>query len=388
MRRHVKPVIINKLRPSDFIAKYIVLNEIGKGSQAQVFKVKNKETNEYFAAKIHKNDDDNHRIQDEIRILKELDYSTIIKLVETFTSIDETIIILELCTFDLFKHVIDKTNKFPKIKESEILIYTRQIAKGLEYLHGKRICHRDIKLENILLCNGIVKITDFGYAVKIYQKLDGSDLLVDNVIGTPYYMAPEIIRMQGYSFSVDIWALGILLYVMLHNNKRPFEVEDKRSKQGNELRRELYDKILYVNFTIDQTLGITENTQKLIEDMLIKDPKLRPNIQQVLKSDAFHSGTIYYINREDFDFQASIYTAYTYTTLQNVLLESTKFNELDYYTFNIMGEKLDDGTIVYGVLDNVLNDDKKIIVFMLQEDTEDYISEQKLETKVFDIELF
>lgn len=117
----------------------------------------------------------------------------------------------------LHAYLKSKINRRLEEKEAKYLFI--QIVKGIDYCHYKNIVHRDIKLENILLDeNHNIKIIDFGFSIIIpnYKKL--------NIFcGTPSYMAPEIVNKIMYSGnSADVWALGILLYVML-NGKFPFK---------------------------------------------------------------------------------------------------------------------------------------------------------------------
>lgn len=97
-----------------------------------------------------------------------------------------------------------------RFKEHEVKFYAAQIALALGYLHKKGIIHRDLKLENILVdMNGYLKIIDFGLA-----KMLDSESITKTYCGTPEYLAPEMISQTGHNFSIDWWALGILIYEM------------------------------------------------------------------------------------------------------------------------------------------------------------------------------
>ena len=108
---------------------------------------------------------------------------------------------------ELYK--IFKANK--RLPERTVKFYALQICMAIGYLHSKGIMHRDLKLENILLDeSGYLKIIDYGLAKTLQQ-----DNLTKTFCGTPEYLAPEMVTQQGHDFSVDWWALGILIYEML-----------------------------------------------------------------------------------------------------------------------------------------------------------------------------
>jgi len=115
-----------------------------------------------------------------------------------------------------------------KFSEKDAVKIIRQILLGLNYMHKKNIIHRDIKPENILLeskdiNNVVVKITDFGFA-KCYdpQTFEG----LDDILGSPLYMAPEIVKKMKYDAKVDIWSLGVMVYIIL-SGKPPFSWKTK-----------------------------------------------------------------------------------------------------------------------------------------------------------------
>lgn len=102
--------------------------------------------------------------------------------------------------------------RFGQLDEKTISHYTRQIVKGLDYLHSNAIVHRDIKGANIMVTSrGIIKMIDFGCAKKYCQEMSGE---MHSVRGTPYWMAPEVICGQGYGRKSDIWSLGCTVHEM------------------------------------------------------------------------------------------------------------------------------------------------------------------------------
>jgi serine/threonine protein kinase len=154
-----------------------------------------------------------------------------------------------------------------KLSEHDARIIFSQVVNGLQYLHSSNICHRDLKLENILLdTEQNVKLIDFGFSV--YVKDPSRKLKV--YCGTPSYMAPEIVLCKEYvGFPVDIWSLGVLLFAMLCGHF-PFAAESYS---------ELYKKIIKGRFRLPDSLSDT--VKHLLSSMLTKDVTGRFTINQV-----------------------------------------------------------------------------------------------------------
>ena len=159
----------------------------------------------------------------------------------------------------------------------EIRKYSGQILDGLEYIHSKKVIHRDIKLNNILIDeNDNIKICDFGMAVSLY---DG-----DNTkCGTPNYMAPEILtkRYPTKTYS-DGWSLGVLIYTMAVG-KTPFEMSDKERT---------YRQIKDVAYCFPEGIKVEYWLQDLIRKILVKVPTTRLTIDEIRKHKFFTNNTI------------------------------------------------------------------------------------------------
>ncbi|EGR28347.1 protein kinase domain protein [Ichthyophthirius multifiliis] len=156
-------------------------------------------------------------------------------------------------------------------KKNQLLIYDvkkifRQIIQGVDYIHQKNVCHRDIKLENLLLDDDLnIKIIDFGFAV-----CSPHDRKLNSFCGTPSYMAPEIIKKVEYSGQkVDIWSCGIVLYILVCG-KFPFKGYDEK---------DLYRKILKNNYQIPSF--VDNQTKTLLKKLLSQNPEDRPQSWQV-----------------------------------------------------------------------------------------------------------
>jgi len=117
---------------------------------------------------------------------------------------------MEYCEVgDLASHIKLKQKKGEMFSEEEILNWFIQICIALEYIHGWKILHRDVKSQNIFLTkNNTVKLGDFG----ISKLLESTNEAAMTVVGTPYYMSPEVCENKPYTFKSDVWALGCVLY--------------------------------------------------------------------------------------------------------------------------------------------------------------------------------
>jgi len=160
---------------------------------------------------------------------------------------------------DLMHHMMQSK----RFGEPRAQFYTAEIVLAILFLHSKEIIYRDLKLDNVLLTSeGHIKIADFGMCKR--GMLNG---LTNTFCGTPNYIAPEIINMKPYSYPVDWWALGILLFEMI-TGRSPFQ-------SANE--NELFNKIRQdpVSFKLNKNLKISKEAQQIITALLTKEPKDR-----------------------------------------------------------------------------------------------------------------
>jgi len=194
---------------------------------------------------------------------------------------------------NLWDHVI----KNGPIPEAQALNCITQILRGLRYLHHNKIVHRDLKPENILLDGrGCIKISDFGLA-RCTEHLE----LMTTLCGTPQYVAPEIIRLgmpgvakqqeasSGYDRAVDMWSLGVSLYVLL-TGELPFYAKD-RFELFQQIERGVY------SFPPELWVGISDSAKDLVRRLLDINPKTRISADQaivhewILNSFPFSSAT-------------------------------------------------------------------------------------------------
>lgn len=158
-----------------------------------------------------------HRqLMSEIAVLKTLDHRNIVKLVDVLKSGHHIYMVMELCDDGELLHLILKLRRFD---ERVARFYFHQLIAGVYHCHRYHFAHRDLKLENLLLCKGgVVKITDFGLST-----LQPPDNPLRTVCGTPNYVAPEVLSERGYDgLKADMWSCGVILYVLL-SGALPFE---------------------------------------------------------------------------------------------------------------------------------------------------------------------
>ncbi|KAF9349737.1 hypothetical protein BGX34_001630 [Mortierella sp. NVP85] len=172
--------------------------QLGSGNFATVFKATHKKTGVVYAVKVVKKNESFNAKENLLRVC------------QVFNEERFYYVVTELAhDGELFDQIIDKQ----KFNESEARHIFRQVFQGVKYLHDRGIVHRDLKPENILVMDKeamTVKISDFGLA-----KMIGEQVLMNTICGTPSYVAPEVIRDGKYGKSVDMWSLGVVLYICL-----------------------------------------------------------------------------------------------------------------------------------------------------------------------------
>ena len=305
----------------DITQFYEVIKKIGEGAYGKIYKVKNKQSGDIRAMKqITKSKiPDITKFQTEIKILSMVDHPNIVRLFEVIEDDKYFNLLQELCTGgELFKK-----SQTTQLKEKEIARIFNQIMSAVAYCHEKGIVHRDLKLENILFASeepdSPIKIIDFGFSVlmekkqllKTEEKLPDSSKDKDkkkdknknkdkeknsegnnnennnpkkfgfkrmkSKVGTLYYISPEIIK-GNYDEKCDIWACGVILYILLCGYP-PFS--------GN-TDKEVYNLITQIKYDFDKDIwkNISKYAKELIKNMLTP-AKNRYTAKQVLTSKWF-----------------------------------------------------------------------------------------------------
>ncbi|KAJ3130882.1 Serine/threonine-protein kinase 36 [Physocladia obscura] len=196
------------------IASYAIGKCIGSGQYGKVHRAVHKKSQTTVALKLinlsSRTRNDIKALRDEIKCHRRLIHPNIVRCLDCFTLRDnqEVAVVTELCSNGDLMEALKLTGPFDESRVGEFAI---ALIDGLEFLHTRHgIVHRDLKLQNILITeSGILKIADFGFA-QMFDQSKG--VTMTSVKGTPIYMAPELIKEEPYSYLVDIWALGIILF--------------------------------------------------------------------------------------------------------------------------------------------------------------------------------
>lgn len=267
---------------SAFLQQYTLLEKLGKGHFAEVYLCIEKSSGRRYAVKIFSRPpgmDDRAKtegLQQEIGVLMGVSHPNVLCLKDTFNERDRVYLVLELAAEgELFNHIVMKQ----KLSEDETRKLFLQLFQGIKYLHERNIVHRDIKPENILLTdkNLHAKLADFGLA-----KIIGEESFTTTLCGTPSYVAPEILaesKKRKYTKAVDIWSLGVVLYICLCGFP-PFSDElysrDFPFNLSQQIRSGRFD---YPSPYWD---SVGDPALDLIDSMLVVDPERRFTVEQCL----------------------------------------------------------------------------------------------------------
>ncbi|KAG8442785.1 hypothetical protein GDO86_011556 [Hymenochirus boettgeri] len=252
-----------------FSSRYISPgHELGRGKFAVVRKCVEKDSGKEFAAKFmrkrRKGQDCRMEILHEIAVLELAKGSPwVIKLHEVFETATEMLLVLEYAAGgEIFNQCV--AEKEEAFKEKDVQRLMRQILKGVAFLHQHNVVHLDLKPQNILLTSscplGDIKIVDFGLS----RILNNNEELRE-IMGTPEYVAPEILSYEPISTATDMWSIGVLAYVMLTGSS-PFLGDDKQKTFLNISQ-------LNVTYDTEDFDGISDSAVNFIKSLLIRKPE-------------------------------------------------------------------------------------------------------------------
>lgn len=183
--------------------------KIGEGSTGEVFVARNSKTDELVAIKKMQITAENMKLLcAEIEIMRDSRHENIVNFLDSFIVDENQLwVVMEYMDGGCLTDILEQFDTI-RLTEPQIARICLETLKALAHVHSRHRIHRDIKSDNILLSqNGDVKIADFGYAAQLTQQQQKRN----TVVGTPYWMAPELIRGHDYGTKVDIWSLGIML---------------------------------------------------------------------------------------------------------------------------------------------------------------------------------
>ncbi|XP_076774111.1 serine/threonine-protein kinase Nek11 isoform X2 [Arvicanthis niloticus] len=263
--------------PATLIARrYVLQKKLGSGSFGTVYLVSDKKAKPGEELKVLKeisvgelNPNETVQASVEAQLLSKLNHPAIVRFHASFVEQDTFCIITEYCEGRDLDYKIQEYKEAGEVfPENQIVEWFTQLLLGVDYMHERRILHRDLKSKNIFLKNNLLKIGDFG----VSRLLMGSCELATTLTGTPHYMSPEALKHQGYDAKSDIWSLACILYEMC-----------------------CMDHAFAGSSFLSVVLNIVEgNTPSLpdrypqelntiMERMLNKSPSLRPSAAEILK---------------------------------------------------------------------------------------------------------
>ena len=249
---------------------------IGKGGFGSVWKVRHKVTKQIFAIKVINKDSivKQNMVEQtnrEIEIMYRLDHPHIIKLYSHFEDDEDFCLIMQIASKGQLYSIIKRLKRLDQRTAAQ---YMREVISAIKYLHTRNppIIHRDIKPENILLDqDGRCKLADFGWS-----NFEEGNKFRDTYCGTPEYLAPEMVTKSGHNESVDIWALGVLLFEML-TGRTPFNFTGDRIQLFNNI------KTLRIVWTDD----FPQLAKDLVGRILRLNPKDRLTLDQIINHQWF-----------------------------------------------------------------------------------------------------
>ena len=285
-----------------------LLNIIGKGSYGNVYLGKNIISNQYYAIKVISKSQLQSKIvyqyfNNEIYILKHIDHPNIVKYISLLEQKNDYWLIIEYCNggslVKALKYHLTKFNK--PVPEKIVRYFIKNILTAVIYLNDKKIIHRDIKSDNILLhyeneedllsnnfIKAKIKLIDFGFA----RYLDENEL-AGSLVGTPMYMDPNVLKtflesksrvVQGfYDQKVDIWSLGILTYELL------IGIVPFMSKDIKGLFQNVHKRDFYIPKEEKRDFYLSENAIKFIDKTLNIDPNARPLPSELIEDPWFNN---------------------------------------------------------------------------------------------------
>uniref|UniRef100_A0A8C4GGU3 Calcium/calmodulin-dependent protein kinase type IV n=1 Tax=Dicentrarchus labrax TaxID=13489 RepID=A0A8C4GGU3_DICLA len=243
-----------------------------RGATSIVYRCEEKQTQKPFALKVLKKTIDKKIVRTEIGVLLRLSHPNIIQLKEIFETDTDIALVLELVTGgELFDRIVERGY----YSERDAAHVIKQILEAVAYLHENGVVHRDLKPENLLYADlsldAPLKIADFGLS-----KIIDDQVTMKTVCGTPGYCAPEILRGNAYGPEVDMWSVGVILYILLCGFEPFF---DPRGDQY------MYSRILNCDYEFVSPWWdeVSLNAKDLVSKLIVLDPHKRLSVREALQ---------------------------------------------------------------------------------------------------------
>lgn len=253
---------------------YEFKEKLGTGSFATVKKVQRKADKEVFAVKIIRknklNKEELSVVHDEVEIMQRVEHKHCVRLFEIYETGSKLYMVMEILTGgELFDRIVSKGS----YSEKEAAEVVNTVSTALKYLHQNGIVHRDLKPENLIYQSekddALLKITDFGLA-----KYRARDTQLSTACGTPGYVAPEVLEGKQYSKEVDLWSLGVILYILLCGFP-PF-YDESTAGLYRQIKKGQYD------FPDPYWAEISSDAKDVVRGLLTVNPKKRWTPDQLL----------------------------------------------------------------------------------------------------------
>jgi len=360
---------------------YKVIQSLGEGSFGKAFLCQKESDNSFCVIKQIIVQDMNQKEKDDVlneaNILSKLDHQNIIKFYDLFESKKPKHSINIVTEYadggDLSEKIKERKNKNNNFSESEILDYFTQICLAIKHIHEKKIIHRDLKSGNIFLMKtGLVKLGDFGISKKFMKTMEKAKTMV----GTPYYLSPEIISGNPYDAKSDIWSLGVLLYEMM-TFKMPFNANNFSM---------LVAKIQRGNYIPPPSI-YTKDLRELVSKCLTLEPERRPSIQEIIRMPIIQNRIKSFLDEVQYnkEFSKTITKKYK----ENKVVKTNEIKGLNVEVFEpkvITGNPIPNMNIKKN--DNNNNNNKKIVDYFKQRNLKKEKDEKERDKKRQDFKDF
>eukprot|EP00759_Apiculatamorpha_spiralis_P016261 PhF_6_TR22549/c2_g1_i3/m.32064/K08857/NEK1_4_5; NIMA (never in mitosis gene a)-related kinase 1/4/5 len=267
--------------PESLAVRYKIESEIGRGSFAKAYLVRENASEGVYVAKVMNTTTmtpkDREHVKSEMSCLEKCDHMNIVRHKETVVCGNQIVLIVEYADGgDLAKQIRLRNSRKIKFAQQEIAILATQLLLAVQHVHSLGILHRDIKPANIFLTQmGLVKLGDFGFSKQYDDTI--SSAVGNTICGTPFYISPEMWKGQKYNKASDVWALGVVLYEMM-TLQRPFK---------GDTMKEVSQEILKGDHAPIPPGSYSADLIAICNAMMLMDPARRPSISELLSQPVF-----------------------------------------------------------------------------------------------------